>query len=133
MWLNFLLTCAIYLTKGSVTTIHYRQIKHMHLLSKHVENVVKTKMGIRIFLNSFVLQLHWVNSYDKFSSSSIYFFVLCHYFEMERIILFWACILPFSPHTIIGMVLKYTQEFRLLHFRGINRRYVRKSTLALFL
>ena len=60
----------------------------MQLTSKHDEFVVKKKMGISIFLNSFFYNHIKLTSMRTFPQGSIYFFVLYHYFEMERIVLY---------------------------------------------
>ena len=67
---------------------HYRLGEHMQLTSSHCENVVKTKIDISIFLNSLFYNHTKLAIMRTFPQGSIYFYVLCYYFEMNTIVLF---------------------------------------------
>ena len=60
----------------------------MQLTSSHCENVVKTKIDILIFLNSPFYNHTKLTIMRTFPQGSIYFYVLCHCFEMNTIVLF---------------------------------------------
>ena len=85
---GWLLVTPWYIFTINFSGSHYRLGNHTQLKSKHCEHVMKAKIGILIFLNSFFYNHIKLTVMKAFPQGSIYFFVLFYYFEMKRIVLY---------------------------------------------